>query len=107
MTSKSDRIGLRYKPMVFTEQGVAMLYSVLRSKRAIEINILIIRAFVRLRELLYSNKELALRVEMLDREMRIQGDKLNRVVDIMTQLLESPEVVPKRKIGFDIVGNDD
>lgn len=93
--------------MVFTEQGVAMLYSVLRSKRAIEINILIIRAFVRLRELLYSNKELALRVEMLDREMRIQGDTLNRVVEIVTQLLESPEVEPKRKIGFDIGGNDD
>jgi len=54
VTSNSDKMGLRYRPMVFTEQGVAMLSSVLRSKRAVEINILILRAFVRIRELLYS-----------------------------------------------------
>lgn len=60
-TSKSIKMGLRYKPMVFTEQGVAMLSSVLRSKRAIDVNILIMRAFVRMRELLYSDKNLALK----------------------------------------------
>jgi hypothetical protein len=60
-TSNSEKMGLRYKPMVFTEQSIAMLSSVLRSKRAIEVNILIMRAFVRMKELLYSVKNLALK----------------------------------------------
>jgi len=76
-----------------------MLSSVLHSDRAIEINILIMRAFVRLRELLYSNRELALRVERLEREMRTQGDTLNQIVELVTQLLEQPEE-PRRRIGF-------
>ena len=54
VTSNSDRMGLRYKPMAFTEQGVAMLSSVLKSKRAIEVNIAIMRAFVKLREMVTS-----------------------------------------------------
>lgn len=99
VTSKSDRMGLRYPSTVYTEQGVAMLSSVLHSDRAIEINILIMRAFVRLRELLYSNRELALRVERLEREMRTQGDTLNQIVELVTQLLEQPEE-PRRRIGF-------
>ena len=56
MTSNMDKMGLRYKPMAFTEQGVAMLSSVLRSERAIEVNIAIMRAFVQLREMLASNQ---------------------------------------------------
>ncbi len=88
-----------YNPKVFSEQGVAMLSSVLHSDKAIEINILIMRAFVRLRELLYSNRELALRVERLEREMRTQGDTLNQVVELVTQLLQQPEE-PRRRIGF-------
>lgn len=96
----------KYLPFAFTELGVAMLSSVLRSKRAIEINILIMRAFVRLRELLATNRELALRVERLEREMRTQGESLTRVVEIVTQLLEPPEG-PKRRIGFQLEEKDD
>jgi len=60
VTSNRDKMGLRYKPMAFTEQGVAMLSSVLRSERAIEVNMAIMRAaFVQLREMLASNVELA------------------------------------------------
>lgn len=103
-TSKSIKMGLRYKPMVFTEQGVAMLSSVLRSKRAIDVNILIMRAFVRMRELLYSDKNLALKVEQLERRMEKHGESLQQVIHIVTQLLEQPESEPK-KIGF-IVDDD-
>lgn len=96
--------GVRYPPMAFTEQGVAMLSSVLRSKRAVEVNILIMRAFVRLRELLYSDKNLALKVEKLERQMEIQGKSLQQVIQIINQLLKQPESEPK-KIGFRM--NDD
>ncbi len=62
VTSKADRMGLRHAPMAFTEQGVAMLSSVLNSPRAIEVNIAIIRAFVRLREFLLSPTRLTKRL---------------------------------------------
>jgi len=93
--------GTRYLPMVFTEQGVAMLSSVLNSKIAIEINILIMRAFVRLRELLSSNKELALRITQTERDLNIQGKTLNQVLSLLNELLEKPMSEPKQ-IGFKI-----
>ncbi len=103
-TSNSLKMGLRYKPMVFTEQGVAMLSSVLRSKRAVEVNILIMRAFVRMRELLYSDKNLALKVEKLEKQMDKHGKSLQQVIQIVNQLLEQPEPKPK-KIGFNVEDN--
>ena len=63
VTSKSDRIGLRYKPMVFTEPGVAMLSSVLNSERAIQVNIQIMRTFIKLREMLSTHIELKRKIE--------------------------------------------
>lgn len=78
--SKADKMGLRHPPMAFTEQGVAMLSSVLRSRKAVEVNILIMRAFVRMRELLYSDKNLALKVEKLERQMDKQGKSLQQVI---------------------------
>lgn len=93
--------GTRYLPMVFTEQGVAMLSSVLNSKIAIEINILIMRAFVRLRELLSSNKELALRITQAERNINIQGETLDQVLSLLNELLEKPMSEPKQ-IGFKI-----
>ncbi len=65
MTSNRDKMGLRYRPMVFTEQGVAMLSSVLSSERAVEVNIAIMRVFVRLREMMATHKELALKLREL------------------------------------------
>ena len=64
VTSKSDRMGLRYAPFCFTEQGVAMLSSVLNSGRAIEVNIRIIRIFTRLREMLLTHKDILLKLEL-------------------------------------------
>ena len=76
VTSNSDKMGLRYKPMAFTEQGVAMLSGVLKSERAIEVNIAIMRAFVRLRQMLASNAQLARKLE----EMENKYDERFRIV---------------------------
>ena len=96
VTSKSDRMGLRQPPMVFSEQGVAMLSSVLNSQRAIQVNIAIMRAFVRLREILLSNAELAGKLESLERKY----DKQFRVVFDAIRELMAPPASPRRPIGF-------
>jgi hypothetical protein len=98
-TSKqSGRGGRRYVPYAFSEQGVAMLSSVLRSKRAVQVNIEIMRAFVKLRELLSSNKDLAHKLEELEKKY----DKQFQIVfDAIRQILTPPEK-PKRSIGFHV-----
>ena len=88
--------GRRYPPYVFTEQGVAMLSSVLRSPRAIQVNIEIMRAFVRLRRLLASNVELARKINDLEKKY---DDQFKVVFDAIKQLMAPPEP-PKRPIGF-------
>lgn len=96
MTSNADKMGLRYKPMAFTEQGVAMLSSVLRSKRAIQVNIQIMRAFTQLRQMLSTHKDLKRKIE----EMEERYDEQFRIVfEAIKQLIET-EGKPKRKIGF-------
>ena len=90
--------GRRYLPYAFTEQGVAMLSSVLQSKRAIQVNIEIARTFVRLREILATHKDLAQKLEELEQKY----DKQFRVVfEAIRQLMEPPEPT-KRRIGFDV-----
>jgi len=86
----------KYLPYAFTEQGVAMLSSVLRSDRAVQVNIEIMRAFVRLREMLATHKDLAAKLEALEKKY----DSQFRVVfDAIRQLMIPPEP-KKRKIGF-------
>lgn len=98
VTSKADRMGLRYRPMAFTEQGVAMLSSVLNSERAIQVNIQIMRAFTRLREMLAGHKDLKRKIEDMERRY----DSQFRVVfDAIRQLLEG-ETRPRSKIGFEV-----
>lgn len=84
MTSKADRQGLRYAPMAFTEQGVAMLSSVLNSDRAVRVNIEIMRAFVRLRQMLNSNVDLARKLAELekkyDRQFKIVFDAIRELM---------------------------
>jgi len=88
--------GRRYRPLAFTEQGVAMLSSVLRSPRAVQVNIAIMRAFVKLREIIASHRDLARRLE----EMESQYDAQFRAVfDAIRELAEPPEK-PRRRIGF-------
>ncbi|MBI4810693.1 MAG: ORF6N domain-containing protein [Ignavibacteriales bacterium] len=88
--------GTRKLPYAFTEQGVAMLSSVLRSKRAVQVNIEIMRAFVKLRELLATHKELARKLEELEKKYDSQ---FKIVFEAIHQLMLPPEK-PKRQIGF-------
>ncbi|PIP12562.1 MAG: DNA-binding protein [bacterium (Candidatus Stahlbacteria) CG08_land_8_20_14_0_20_40_26] len=86
----------RARPYAFTEQGIAMLSSVLHSKRAIRVNIQIMRAFVKLREMILSHKELAKKLEALEKRYDAQ---FKVVFDAIRQLMAPPEK-PHRKIGF-------
>jgi uncharacterized membrane protein len=86
-------------PSVFTEQGVAMLSSVLRSKRASQVNIAIMRAFVRLRQLLASHKELAEKLAELERKIGTHDEQIQAIFEAIRQLMTPPEP-KKRKIGF-------
>jgi len=88
--------GRRYPPYAFTEQGVAMLSSVLRSQRAIQVNIEIMRAFIRLRQMLASHVELARKLDALENKYDAQ---FKQVFEAIRQLMTPPE--PKRRpIGF-------
>ena len=89
--------GRRYLPYAFTEQGVAMLSSVLNSERAVKVNIEIMRAFVRLRQMLASNAELARKLDALEKKYDHQ---FKVVFDAIKQLMIPPDTKKKSKIGF-------
>ncbi|MBL7132437.1 MAG: ORF6N domain-containing protein [Candidatus Omnitrophica bacterium] len=95
-------ISLKYSKSVyaFTEQGVAMLSSVLNSKRAIKVNIQIMRAFVKLKELFLTHKDLAAKLEALERKHVEHDDKIKAIFEAIKQLLEPKPVEKKRRIGF-------
>jgi hypothetical protein len=95
--SNVGRGGRRYAPYVFTEQGVAMLSSVLKSKRAAQVNVVIMRTFVRLRELMITHKDLAGRLDELEQKY---DQQFQVVFEAIRQLLAPEEVPPKRRIGF-------
>ena len=93
--------GPRYAPQVFTEQGVAMLSGVLKSRRAVDVNIAIMRAFVHLRELLATHKELAQRIDELEKKY---DGKFAAVFDALRELM-SPSIreeKPRPRIGFSV-----
>lgn len=94
----SKRGGRRYPPYAFTEQGVAMLSSVLNSERAIQVNIAIMRAFVKLRQLLATHKDLARKLEQMEQKYDAQ---FKVVFDALRQLMQPPTSSPKR-IGFTV-----
>jgi hypothetical protein len=98
-TSNTGRGGRRYAPYVFTEQGVAMLSSVLRSKTAIAVNIEIMRAFVELRRVGSSYAAIEKRLEEIERELSGHDEQLNQIFKTLRQLI-SPPARPKRPVGF-------
>ncbi len=98
VTSNSIKMGLRHLPMVFTEQGVAMLSSVLKSDRAVEVNIQIMRVFVKLRQIFLDNKDIRKELEELK---QITDQRFQIVFETLDQLL-SAEDRPKKKIGFTV-----
>ena len=87
-------------PHVFTEQGVAMLSSVLRSQRAIQVNIAVMRAFVKLREILSTNKELAQKLAQLEQKTEKHDKEIQAIFHAIRQLMAPPEEKPKGKYGF-------
>ena len=89
--------GRRYLPQAFTEQGVAMLSSVLHSKRAVMVNVEIMRAFVRLRRILATHADLALKLAALEKKYDAQ---FKSVFDVIRELMTPPEPPRKRRIGF-------
>jgi len=99
MSKSEGRGGRRYLPYVFAEQGVAMLSSVLRSERAIHVNIAIMRVFVKLREFLSTHKELAHKLAELERKIERHDEEIKAIFDAIRQLMTPPQK-PKRKIGF-------
>jgi ORF6N domain-containing protein len=92
--------GRRTPPYAFTEHGVAMLSSVLNSGRAVQMSILIIRAFVKMRELLASHKNLAARVEKLEASQKRHASVINILAEEIEDLKQPPVEPPKRRIGF-------
>jgi phage regulator Rha-like protein len=104
--SKGGRGGRRTLPFAFTEHGVAMLSSVLNSERAIEINLMVIRAFIRMRELVAANKEIATRVDKLERSHKRAASVIEVLVEDIGKLekdVRQMQALPapkKRRIGF-------
>ncbi|MCH8032772.1 MAG: ORF6N domain-containing protein [Bacteroidetes bacterium] len=88
-------------PMAFTEQGVAMLSSVLNSERAIEVNILIMRAFVKLREIISTHKKVEEKLKELESKLKEHDDQIVQIIQVINQLI-TPLDSPKKKIGFTI-----
>ena len=94
----------KYLPFAFTEQGVAMLSGILNSDRAIQVNIAIMRAFVQLRRFLESNKELAIKVEELEKAVAGHDEKINLIFQAIKQLIEKKDepAPPRKPIGYKI-----
>jgi len=97
--SKPGRGGRRYLPYVFTEQGVAMLSSVLNSKRAIDVNIAIMRAFVQLRKMIKSNNKLARKLAELEQHLESHDEQIQAIFEAIRQLM-TPPAKPRKNIGF-------
>jgi hypothetical protein len=98
--SNSSRGGRRYRPYAFTEQGVAMLSSVLKSGRAVQVNIAIMRAFVKLRDILATHHELAQRLEQLEGRFDQHDAQIQEVFEAIRALLAPKPDPSKRRIGF-------
>jgi len=90
----------KFPPYAFTEQGVAMLSSILRSRRAIKVNIAIMRAFVKLREILSTHKELAQKLNELERKIERHDKEIVAIFQAIRQLMAPPPAQTKRRIGF-------
>ena len=91
----------KYLPMAFTEQGVAMLSSVLKSRWAIEVNIAIMRAFVQLRKMMVSHDELARKLTELEQHLEDHDHQIQAIFEAIRQLMAPPEK-PRKRIGFEV-----
>ncbi|HIP32386.1 MAG TPA: ORF6N domain-containing protein [Crocinitomicaceae bacterium] len=93
-----DKMGLRYSPMAFTEQGVAMLSSVLKSKRAIAVNIQIIRLFTKMKAVLSEHQELLSEIEDIKQKANSQDEKIEQIFNYLNQFVE--QKMKREKVGY-------
>ncbi|HET6992517.1 MAG TPA: ORF6N domain-containing protein, partial [Bacteroidia bacterium] len=89
----------------FTEQGVTMLSAVLKSRQAVEVNIRIVRLFVRLREVVSSNKEIARNLEQLEKVVGNHSKAIEEIFSVLKQLI-NPEPVPRKRVGYKMKKED-
>lgn len=99
-TSSSNWGGRRKLPYVFTEHGAIMAASVLSTPRAVEMSVFVVRAFVRLRTLLATHKELAAKLAELENKLTVHDDQIRLIIEAIKQLMTPPEPPKKRPIGF-------
>ena len=99
-SNSSDKMGLRYAPFAFTEQGVAMLSSVLHSKKAIEVNIKIIRVFTKIKQALSNNLNLSLEIEKIKKKITNQNKNIELVFSYLDELIDKKENSNRTKIGY-------
>jgi hypothetical protein len=93
--------GTRYMPMAFTEQGVSMLSSVLKSKTAIEVNIRIIRVFTKIRQYALTHKEILLQIAKLEKEVKGNSRDIENIFAVLRELIEKErKPAPRNRIGF-------
>ncbi|MCF6224239.1 MAG: ORF6N domain-containing protein [Flavobacteriaceae bacterium] len=101
VTSKNDRKGLRYTPFAFTEHGIAMLSSVLKSDKAISVNIQIIRIFIKIRVVLTDSLQLQQEIEKVKRKLSNQNKNIELIFDYLDQLLDKKSnQIRRTKIGY-------
>ena len=98
-TSSSKHGGRRHLPLAFTEHGAIMAATVLNSKRAVEMSVFVVRAFVRLREIMSSNKELANKIAELERRVDSHDEALQHIIAAIKKLMQPSTATPKQ-IGF-------
>ena len=101
-TSKKGRGGRRYLPYAFTQEGVAMLSGVLNSPRAVQANILIMRTFTKLREIIATNELIRQKIEELERKYTDHDQQFKIVFEAIRELLNSPKPPRKKPIGFHV-----
>ncbi len=101
VTSNSINMGIRKLPLAFTEQGIVMLSSVLNSEQAVVVNIRIIRLFMRMREVLMSNRELMLKIQELEQTVTKNDADITTIFTVLKQLVQIPEK-PRQRMGFKI-----
>jgi hypothetical protein len=102
--SNKEKMGIRKPPLVFTEQGVAMLSSILNSERAISVNIKIIRVFTKMRSILETHKDILIKLEQLEKKDLELDEKVNLIFEYLKQLEQSKQVETdfkqRKRIGF-------
>ncbi len=100
-TSKVGRGGRRFLPYAFTEHGAIMAATVLNSERAVKMSVFVVRAFVRLRDMLAANRQLAARMEQLEAHLDTHDSAIQGIIDAIKRLM-APRSRPRRKIGFEL-----